>query len=31
MVSSNYGQRLYLEGNDELYEISLVFNEMAEN
>ena len=30
IVSSNYGQRLYLDGNDELSEISLVFNEMAE-
>jgi methyl-accepting chemotaxis protein len=28
--SSNYGQRLYFEGKDEFYEISLVFNEMAE-
>ena len=30
IVSSNYGQRLYFEGKDEFYEISLVFNEMAE-
>ena len=30
MVSSNYSQRLYLDGNDELFEISLIFNEMAE-
>jgi len=30
LVSSNYSNRVYLEGNDELYEISLVFNEMAE-
>lgn len=30
IVSSNYGQRLYFEGEDEFYEISLVFNEMAE-
>ena len=29
IVSSNYGQRLYFEGNDEFHEISLVFNEMA--
>lgn len=28
--SNNYGQRLYFEGKDEFYEISLVFNEMAE-
>ena len=28
--SSNYGQRLHFEGNDEFYDISLVFNEMAE-
>lgn len=28
--SSNYGQRLHFTGNDEFYEISLVFNEMAE-
>jgi methyl-accepting chemotaxis protein len=28
--SSNYGQRLYFKGKDEFYEISLVFNEMAE-
>jgi methyl-accepting chemotaxis protein len=30
IVSSNYRQKLYLDGNDELSEISLVFNEMAE-
>ena len=30
IVSSNYRQRLYLDGNDELYEISLAFNEMAD-
>jgi nitrogen fixation/metabolism regulation signal transduction histidine kinase len=30
IVSNNYSQRIYLEGNDELYEISLAFNEMAE-
>jgi len=30
MVSSNYSQRIYLDGNDELFEISLTFNEMAE-
>ena len=30
IVSSNYGQRLYFEGADEFYEISLVFNQMAE-
>jgi hypothetical protein len=29
-ASSNYDQRLNIEGNDELYEISLVFNEMAD-
>jgi NtrC-family two-component system sensor histidine kinase KinB len=28
--SNNYGQRLYFDGNDEFYEISLLFNEMAE-
>jgi methyl-accepting chemotaxis protein len=28
--SSNYDQRLYFDGKDEFYEISLVFNEMAE-
>jgi methyl-accepting chemotaxis protein len=28
--SSNYNQRLYFEGKDEFYEISLIFNEMAE-
>jgi Mg2+ and Co2+ transporter CorA len=30
IVSSNYNQKLYLDGNDELYEISAAFNEMAE-
>lgn len=30
IVSSNYGQRLYFEGVDEFYEISLLFNQMAE-
>ena len=30
MVSGNYGERLYIDGTDEIYEISLVFNEMAE-
>jgi methyl-accepting chemotaxis protein len=30
IVSSNYGQRLYFNGKDEFYEISLLFNEMAE-
>ena len=30
IVASDYSQKLYLDGNDELYEISLVFNEMAE-
>lgn len=30
IVSSNYNQRLYFEGKDEFYEISLAFNEMAE-
>jgi methyl-accepting chemotaxis protein len=30
IVSSNYGQRLYFRGKDEFWEISLVFNEMAE-
>jgi methyl-accepting chemotaxis protein len=29
-VSSNFNTRLYLDGNDELTEISLVFNEMAD-
>lgn len=29
MVSDNYSNRLYIEGNDELTEISLAFNEMA--
>jgi hypothetical protein len=29
IVSSNYGERLYIDGTDEIYEISLVFNEMA--
>jgi len=30
MFSSNYRQKIFLDGNDELAEISLVFNEMAE-
>ena len=30
IVSSNYSQKIYLDGNDELYEISQAFNEMAE-
>jgi NtrC-family two-component system sensor histidine kinase KinB len=30
IVSSNYSNRLYLDGNDELTEISVAFNEMAE-
>jgi two-component system, NtrC family, sensor histidine kinase KinB len=30
LVSSNYGQRLYFEGEDEFSEIALLFNEMAE-
>ncbi len=30
IVSSNYGQRLYFDGEDEFYEISLLFNQMAE-
>lgn len=30
IVSSNYGQRLYFDGNDEFYELSLLFNQMAE-
>lgn len=30
IVSSNYGQRLYFDGEDEFYEISLLFNKMAE-
>jgi NtrC-family two-component system sensor histidine kinase KinB len=30
IVSSNYNQRLNINGNDELCEISLIFNEMAE-
>jgi methyl-accepting chemotaxis protein len=29
-VSSNFDQPLYLDGNDEFYEISLVFNEMSD-
>jgi methyl-accepting chemotaxis protein len=29
IVSSNFGQRLYFDGNDEFYEISLLFNQMA--
>lgn len=30
IVSSNFDQHLYFVGNDEFYEISLVFNEMAD-
>ncbi len=30
IVSSNYGQRLYFDGVDEFYELSLLFNQMAE-
>jgi hypothetical protein len=30
IVSSNFDQHLYFAGNDEFYEISLVFNEMAD-
>jgi methyl-accepting chemotaxis protein len=30
VVSSNYRQKIFLDGNDELSEISLAFNEMAE-
>ena len=30
IVSSNYDQHLYFDGKDEFYEISLVFNEMAD-
>jgi nitrogen fixation/metabolism regulation signal transduction histidine kinase len=30
IVSSNYDQQLLFDGKDEFYEISLVFNEMAE-
>jgi methyl-accepting chemotaxis protein len=30
IVASNYGQRLYFDGVDEFYEISLLFNQMAE-
>ena len=30
MVSSNYNQKLYFDGKDEFYEISLIFNEMAD-
>jgi two-component system, NtrC family, sensor histidine kinase KinB len=31
VVSSNFEQRLFFDGNDEFFEISLVVNEMAEN
>jgi two-component system, NtrC family, sensor histidine kinase KinB len=31
LASSNYGQRLHFDGSDEFYEISVVFNKMAEN
>lgn len=30
IVAGNYGERLYIDGTDEIYEISLAFNEMAE-
>jgi two-component system, NtrC family, sensor histidine kinase KinB len=30
IVSSNYNQHLYFDGKDEFYELSLVFNEMAD-
>jgi two-component system, NtrC family, sensor histidine kinase KinB len=30
IVASNYGQRLYFDGIDEFYELSLLFNQMAE-
>lgn len=30
LASGNYSQKLYLDGNDELFEISVIFNEMAE-
>jgi nitrate/nitrite-specific signal transduction histidine kinase len=30
IVSSNFDQHLYFDGHDEFYEISLVFNEMAD-
>ena len=30
IASNNYNQRLFFDGNDEFYEISIVFNEMAE-
>ncbi|HZL11797.1 MAG TPA: MCP four helix bundle domain-containing protein [Prolixibacteraceae bacterium] len=30
IVASNYGQRLYFDGTDEFFEISLLFNQMAE-
>ncbi len=29
--ASNYSQRLYFEGEDEFYDISLIFNDMAKN
>jgi methyl-accepting chemotaxis protein len=31
IVSSNYGHRLHFEGKDEFYDISLIFNKMADN
>ena len=31
IVSSDFEQRLYFDGNDEFHEISLVVNEMADN
>lgn len=30
MRSSNYRQKLYIDGNDEIFEISLIFNKMAD-
>ena len=30
IVAGDYGERLYIDGTDEIYEISLIFNEMAE-
>ena len=30
IVSGNFDQRLYLDGNDEFFEISLIFNEMSD-
>jgi two-component system, NtrC family, sensor histidine kinase KinB len=31
VISGNYNKRLLLDGNDEFYELSLVFNEMVDN